>query len=24
MAFTMHPERRFAEKTPGTATVGAE
>src|ERR1700730_15783689 len=24
MAFTMHPERRFAEKTPGTTTVGAE
>jgi hypothetical protein len=24
MAFTMHPERRFAETTPGTVTVGAE
>ena len=24
MAFTMHPERRFAETTPGTAAVGAE
>jgi cyanate permease len=23
MAFTMHPERRFAEAMPGTATIGA-
>jgi cyanate permease len=23
MAFTMHPERRFTEAVPGTATIGA-